>query len=63
MFRGKSRARPPNSLQWVLEPLQDDLTFIQKKMFGSEAVYLRGQLVVVLADGVEPWCGLLVCTS
>jgi hypothetical protein len=33
-------------------------------MFGCEAVYLFGKLVLVLAaDKAEPWNGLLVCTS
>ena len=32
-------------------------------MFGGQAVYLFGRLVLVLASNEEPWNGLLVCTS
>lgn len=32
-------------------------------MFGCEALYLHGRLVLVLAASGEPWNGLLVCTS
>ena len=33
-------------------------------MFGCQAVYLFGRLVLLLtADKEEPWNGLLVCTS
>ena len=32
-------------------------------MFGCQAAYLFGRLVLVLADKEEPWNGLLVCTS
>lgn len=32
-------------------------------MFGCQAVYLFGRLVLVLAAKEEPWNGLLVCTS
>ena len=32
-------------------------------MFGCQAVYIFGRLVLVLAAKKEPWNGLLVCTS
>jgi len=32
-------------------------------MFGCQAVYLFGKLVLLLAAKEEPWNGLLVCTS
>jgi hypothetical protein len=32
-------------------------------MFGCQAAYLFGRLVLVLAGKEEPWNGLLVCTS
>lgn len=59
----KKIRRAPHPLQWVFEPLESEETFLQKKMFGCEAAYLRGRLVLVLADGKEPWNGLLICTS
>jgi len=57
------KAVKAHSLEWLLEPLQDQDTYIRKKMFGCEAVYLNGRLMLVLAVGGEPWNGLLVATS
>ena len=57
------KAVKSHPLEWLLEPLQNQETFIRKKMFGCEAVYLNGRLMLVLAVGVEPWNGLLIATS
>jgi len=57
------KIKKAHALQWLFESLEDQPTFLQKKMFGCEAAYLRGRLVLVLADGKEPWNGLLICTS
>lgn len=54
---------PRNSLAWVLEPLEDDPTYLRKRMFGCEAAYVHGLMVLLVADKDEPWNGLLVCTS
>jgi hypothetical protein len=37
-------------------------SFFQKHMFGCQAAYLHGRLVLVLAAKEEPWNGLMVCT-
>jgi hypothetical protein len=50
-------------LQWLLEPLEAEPSFVQKHMFGCQAVYMFGKLVLVLAADEEPWNGVLVCTS
>jgi len=56
-----TRQRP---VQWLLESVEAEPSFVQKPMFGCQAVYLFGRLVLVLAaDKEEPWNGLLVCTS
>ncbi len=52
-----------NAHMWLVEPLMDDPSFIEKPMFGCRACYLHGLLVLVLADGEQPWNGLLVATS
>ncbi|MDR5800375.1 hypothetical protein [Caballeronia sp. LZ001] len=52
-----------NSLLWVFEPLESDDTFIQKRMFGSDAAYIDGLMCLVAADRDKPWNGVLVCTS
>jgi len=57
------KAAKPHPLEWLLEPLETQDTYIRRKMFGCEAVYLNGRLVIILAVGDEPWNGLLVATS
>ena len=63
----RSRPAPPkirhHPLQWIFEPLETEPSFFQKPMFGCQAAYLFGRLVLVLAAKEEPWKGLLVCTS
>jgi hypothetical protein len=59
----KPKAKLPHPLQWIFEPLEAEPSFFQKAMFGCQAAYLFGKLVLVLAAGPEPWNGLLVCTS
>jgi hypothetical protein len=59
----KPKIKRPHPLQWILEPLEAEPSFFQKHMFGCQAAYLFGRLVLVLAAGEEPWNGLLVCTS
>ena len=52
-----------HALAWVTEPLQDLPSYFEKRMFGSVGIYVHGKLVLVLAQGEEPWNGLLVPTS
>ena len=52
-----------NPLQWLVEPLESDESFAQKKMFGADVVYIGGRQVLAMITGDEPWNGLLVCTS
>ena len=59
----KPKIKRPHRLQWILEPLESEPSFLQKHMFGCQAAYLFGKLVLVLAANEEPWNGLLVCTS
>jgi hypothetical protein len=59
----KSNLKRQHALQWVLEPMQGEPSFFQKHMFGCQAAYLYGRLVMVLAAKEEPWNGVLVCTS
>jgi hypothetical protein len=50
-------------LQWIFEPIETEPSFFQKQMFGCQAAYVFGKLVLVLAAKKEPWNGLMVCTS
>ena len=57
------RLKKIHSLQWIFEPLESRPEFHQKKMFGCQAGYMYERLVLVLADGDEPWNGLLIPTE
>ena len=59
----KSQVPHQHVLQWVVEPVETEPSFLQKHMFGCQGIYLFGRLVFVLAARAEPWSGLLVCTS
>jgi len=59
----KSQTKMKHPLGWLLEPLEDHPTYLRRKMFGCEAAYLNGRLMLVLASGEEPWNGLMVATG
>lgn len=59
----KSQTKMKHPLGWLLEPLEDHPTYLRRKMFGCEAAYLNGRLMLVLAAGEEPWNGMLVATG
>jgi hypothetical protein len=59
----KRKPKAKNSLLWLFEPLEEDARFVQKKFFSFDAAYLDGRLYLALANGKEPWNGLLVCTA
>ena len=59
----RSKVTRQHPFQWLLESVEAEPSFVQKPMFGCQAVYLFGRLVLVLAAKEEPWDGLLVCTS
>lgn len=44
----------------LVDAIREHPTFVSKPMFGCVACYLRGRMVLVLADRGEPWTGLLV---
>lgn len=55
--------KPPHPLLWLVEPLQDDPSYLDKAMFGCRAVHFDGRLVLALAAKAEPWRGVLVPTE
>src|ERR1017187_10159610 len=59
----RAKVKRQHPFQWLLESVEGEPSFFQKPMFGCQAVYLFGKLVLVLAAKEEPWNGLLVCTS
>lgn len=59
----KTKARRSHPLHWVVEPLIEEPSYIEKAMFGCRGCYLHGRLVLVLAARDEPWNGLLVPTD
>lgn len=60
----KPKAGRSHPLQWVVEPLEEEPSYVAKAMFGCRGCYLFGRLVLVLASrGSEPWTGLLLPTE
>lgn len=60
----KPKVRRAHPFQWVVEPLAEEPSYIEKAMFGCKGCYLHGRLVLVLAArGKEPWHGLLLPTE
>ena len=60
----KTKPRRSHPLQWVVELLAEEPSYIEKAMFGCRGCYLYGRLVLVLAArGEEPWNGLLIPTE
>jgi hypothetical protein len=63
MASSTKKKRIPNPFLWVVEPLMDEPSYLEKPMFGCQACYLHGRLVLALTSGVEPWNGLLIPTD
>jgi hypothetical protein len=61
-FRPK-RGKIEHPLQWLVEPLVSEPTFVFKAWFGGRTVTLHGRHHLVLMVQGEPWQGVLVCTS
>lgn len=59
----KTRTKSAHPLQWVVEPIEEEPSFIAKAMFGCQGCYLFGRLVLVLAARGGPWMGLLIPTD
>ncbi|KAG1258648.1 hypothetical protein G6F65_015509 [Rhizopus arrhizus] len=55
----KQRAVRQNSLLWILDPLEQDASYVRRKMFGCDAAYLDDMLYLVVADRDEPWNGVM----
>ena len=63
MASSTKKKKRQNPFQWVVEPIMDEPSYLQKPMFGCQACYLHGRLVLALASGAEPWNGLLIPTD
>ncbi len=63
MPSSRRRMKKQHPLQWLFEPLMEEPSYLEKPMFGCQACYLHGRLALVLADGDEPWNGLLIPTD
>ena len=57
------RAKTEHPLEWLFEPFEAQSSYSRRKMFGCEAAYLNGRLMLVLAAGQEPWNGVLIATA
>jgi len=63
MASSTKKKKKHNPFQWVVEPIMEEPSYLQKPMFGCQACYLHGRLVLALASGAEPWNGLLIPTD
>jgi len=63
MASSTKKKKKHNPFQWVVEPVMDEPSYLQKTMFGCQACYLHGRLVLLLTSGAEPWNGLLIPTD
>lgn len=59
MRRGQKKHR----YQWVIDALSERPSFVQRAMFGAQACYLHGKLMLALSAGKEPWRGVLLPTE
>ncbi|MBI2350102.1 MAG: hypothetical protein HYV00_01215 [Deltaproteobacteria bacterium] len=60
----RTKTAKSHPFHWVVEPLLEEPSYIERAMFGCRGCYLYGRLVLVLAArGEEPWNGLLVPTE
>ena len=63
MVEPEVRVFKPHPLRWVVEPLEEEPSYLEKAMFGARGCYLHGRLVLVLAARKGPWQGLLIPTD
>jgi hypothetical protein len=63
MNNPRKKTKEPHPLSWIIEPLLDEPSYIEKPMFGCLGCYLHGKLMLVLASREEPWKGLLIPTE
>lgn len=52
-----------HTLTWLFEPMEGQPTYLRRKMFGCEAAYLKGRLMLILANTEEPWNGMMIATD
>jgi hypothetical protein len=58
-----STSKHNHPLRWVVEPLVEQPSYLEKAMFGCLGCYLHGRLMFVLAARKPPWQGLLAPTD
>ncbi len=58
------KARKKTPYYWLAEPLLEQHSLVEKRMFGCDAFYVFGRLQLVLCGGeAEPWKGILLPTE
>jgi hypothetical protein len=57
------KRKPRNPLLWVVDPIMEEPSYMDRAWFGCRAIYLHGRLMLVLCSGQEPWNGLLIATE
>ena len=49
-------------MEWLVEPLMDEPSYMDRPMFGCLGCYMHGRLVLLLCEGEEPWNGIMLPT-
>jgi hypothetical protein len=57
------KKKAKNPLLWVVGPIMEEPSYIDRAMFGCRGIYLHGRLMLLLCSGEEPWNGLLIATG
>jgi hypothetical protein len=63
MAYSPEKKKPRNPLLWIIEPIMEEPSYLDRAWFGCRAIYLHGRLMLVLCSGGEPWNGLLIATE
>jgi hypothetical protein len=63
MTSSSKKKKPHNPLLWIVEPIMEEPSYIDRAWFGCRAIYLHGRLMLVLCSGEEPWNGVLIATE
>jgi hypothetical protein len=61
--RNPIRTKKAHPYPWLRERLEKAQGFVEKKMFGCWSAYIDDILMLVMAEGDEPWNGVMVATA
>ena len=63
MASSSKKKKKQYPLHWIVEPLMEEPSYLEKPMFGCLVIYMHGRLSLLLSSDEEPWNGLLIPTD